>query len=122
MIFNWKVVIVILIALVVADKLITIANLNAIKKNFPEIDPLKAEKNPLAKWFFQKFGIINGTFLYGIVSIITILLFMFPLNLTLGALKITNSLSITLWVVMVWYGILILNNLYFLLKYSGIVP
>ncbi len=121
-IFNWKIVIIILVALVVADKLITVANINAVKKNFPKIDPLSIERNPLAKWFFQKCGLVWGTILYGIVSIITILIFMFLINSFLKSVGVTNSLSVSLWIAMVFYGIVILNNLYFLLKYSKIVP
>ena len=120
--FNWKIVIIVLVALVIADKAITVANLNAIKKNFPEIDPLKAEKNPIAKFFFQKFGLNGGTFLYSIVSLLTALLFIFLLNLTLTAFKVPNSLSISLYVIMLWYFIVIGNNLFFLLKFSKVIP
>ena len=120
--FNWKIVIIILVALVIADKALTVANLSAIKKNFPNVDPLNAEKNPIAKFFFQKFGLEGGTFLYSIVSLATALLFMFLLNLTLTAFKVPNSLSICLYVVMIFYGIVIGNNLFFLLKFSKVVP
>jgi len=120
--FNWKIVIIVLVALVIADKAITVANLNAIKKNFPEVDSLKAEKNPIARFFFQKFGLEGGTFLYSIISIATVLLFMFLLNLTLTAFKVPNSLSICLYVVMLWYGFVIFNNFYFLLKFSRVIP
>ncbi len=120
--FNWKIVIFVLIALVVADKLITVANLNAIKKNFPKIDPLKAEKNPIAKLFFQKFGLTYGTILFGIVSIITTLLFILLLNWTLSLFHVPNSMNIALWVTMIWYFLVIGNNTYFLLKFSRIIP
>lgn len=120
--FNWKVVIVVLITLVIADKLITVANINAVKKNFPKIDPLQIEKNPLAKWFFIKLGLVWGTLLYGVISLLSILIFMFLVTWTLTAIKTPNALSISLWAVMIWYGIVIGNNLYFLLKFSKVVP
>ena len=120
--FNWKIVIIVLVALVIANKALTVANLSAIKKNFPEIDPLKAEKNPIARFFFQKFGLEGGTFIYSIISLATALLFIFLLNLTLTAFKVPNSLSICLYVVMMWYFLVLGNNLFFLLKYSKVVP
>jgi len=120
--FNWKVVILILVLLTIADKAITVANLNAIKKNFPDIDPLKAEKNPIARFFFQKCGLIWGTIIYGVIGLLTALLFMLVLNLMLSTVGVPNSLSISFYVVMIIYGITITNNLYFFLKYSRIIP
>ena len=120
--FNWKIVIVVLILLVVADKVITIVNLNAIKKNFPEVDPIKAEKNPLARFFFQKFGLIGGTILYGIISLLTLFLVMFLLSIFLNGLNVPNALSISLYVIMIIYGFVLMNNLYFLLKFSKVIP
>ena len=120
--FNWKIVIIVLIALVIADKAITVANIQAVKKNFPKIDPLKIEKNPIAKLFFTKFGLLYGTILYGIISIITTLIFILLLNWTLGLFLIPNSLSISLYVTMLWFGFVITNNVYFLLKFSKLIP
>lgn len=120
--FNWKIVVMVLIFLVVADKVITLVNLNQIKKNFPEIDPIKAEKNTIARLFFNKLGLVGGTILYLFISIITVFLALLLLNLTLGAFDITNSLSISLYIIMMWYGFVIFNNLYFFLKFSKIIP
>jgi len=120
--FNWSIVIIILMTLVIADKAITIINLKTIEKNFPEVDTLKAEKNPLARFFFNKFGIYGGSFLYAIISLITVILFILLLSFTLNAFKITNSLSIALYIAMLWYGFVIFNNLYFFLKFSKIIP
>lgn len=120
--FNWKIVIIVLIILVTADKLITVANINAVKKNFPEVDALKIEKNPIAKLFFTKFGLLYGTILYGMISIITTLIFILLLNWTLGLFGVPNSLSISLYVTMLWFGFVITNNIYFLLKFSKVIP
>ncbi len=119
--FNWKIVIIVLIILVVADKAITIVNLNAIKKNFPKVDPITAEKNPLARFFFQKFGLTWGTILYGIISLLTAFLFLFFLSTFLNGLNVPNALSISLYVFMIIYGFILMNNLFFLLKYSKVI-
>lgn len=121
-VFNWKIVIVVLILLVTADKLITVANINAVKKNFPKVDSLSIEKNPIAKFFFTKFGLVYGTILYGMISIITTLIFLLLLNWTLILFHVPNSLSISLYVTMLWFFIVIGNNVYFLLKFSRIIP
>ena len=97
-------------------------NLNAIKKNFPEVDPITAEKNPLARFFFEKFGLTGGTILYGIISIFTVLLAMFFLSTFLKGLNVPNALSISLYVLMIIYGFVLANNLFFLLKYSKLIP
>lgn len=120
--FKWKIVIVVLILLVAADKLITVANINAVRKNFPKVDHLSIEKNPVAKFFFTKFGLIYGTILYGMISIITTLIFILLLNWTLSLFHVPNSLSISLWVTMMWYFLVIGNNTYFFLKFSKVIP
>lgn len=120
--FNWKIVIIVLIALVVADKLITVANIQAVKKNFPKVDAMQIEKNPIAKFFFQKFGLLWGTILYGMISILTTLIFILLLNWTLSLFHVPNSLSISLYVTMLWFGFVITNNTYFFLKFSKIIP
>lgn len=120
--FNWTIVIFIIIALVAADKLLTIANINAVKKNFPNVDPLSIEKNPLAKAFFQQHGLLYGSIFYGIFSIICFIAFMFLLSWTLKSFGINNSLSISLYVIIIFYGLVIVNNFYFLLKFSRIIP
>lgn len=120
--FNWKIVIIVLIALVVADKLITVANIQAVKKNFPKINTLRVEKNLLAKFFFTKFGLLYGTIFYSILSIITTLISILLLNWTLSLFGVPNSLSISLYVIMMWFGLVITNNVYFLLKFSRIIP
>lgn len=120
--FDWKIVLLIIILLVVADKLITVANIHAVSKNFPDKDPLAIEKNPLAKEFFKQYGLLWGTMLYGVFSLITFLIALGLLHLCLKLFGVSNSLSIALYVVMIWYGFVITNNLYFYLKFSQIIP
>ena len=121
MTFNWTIVIFIIIALVAADKLLTVANINAVKKNFPKVDPLSIEKNPLAKAFFQQQGLLMGSIFYGIFSVLCFIAFMFLLSWTLKFLGVDNSLSISLYVIIIFYGLVIVNNFYFLLKFSKII-
>ena len=120
--FNWTIVIMIIVILVTADKLLTVANINAVKKNFPDVDPLSIEKNPLAKYFFEQQGLVMGTILYGLFSILTVLLFIFVANLIFKLCGVENTLSISLYLIMIIYGFVIFNNLYFLLKFSRIIP
>jgi len=65
----------ILLGLIAADKIITAINIFTVEKNFPELtkgEPWNIEKNPLAKTFFQKYGIINGSIIYFFISIVTV--------------------------------------------------
>jgi len=119
---NWTIVIAIIILLVSIDKILTVINIKAVEKNYPNVDRLSIEKNPLAKNFFIQYGLVWGTALYWLFSIITFLIALGLLSWCLSLFKVTNHLSISLWTLMIWYGFVIMNNLYFLLKYSQVVP
>jgi len=121
MTFNWTIVIFIIIALVATDKLLTVANINAVKQNFPTIDPLSIEKNPVAREFFKQHGLMWGTITYGLFSLICFFIAMFLIHWCLKLFHVTNSLSIAFYVLVIWYGWVISNNAYFLLKYSKII-
>jgi len=115
-------VLILIIVLVTLDKGITIANVKAAEKNFPEIDKFSVEKNPIAKWSFNKFSLIGGTILFGLFSIITFILALILIELTLKQFGVTNAFSISLWIVIILYCMTIGNNLFFLLKFSKVVP
>ena len=103
--------------LVTADKLITVVNIKQVQKNFPDAvadDPYKIEKNPLAKWFFQKLGLLWGSVVYWVISLGTVFLFYYLFKLPFGP-------RVSLYIVMMVYGFVIVNNLYFLLKYSRLI-
>ena len=119
--FNIWIVLLVIILLVGLDKGLTYANIKAVEKNFPGKDPLSIEKNPLAKYCFEKLGVGGGTLAYFFLSIITFIVALFLINLTLKNF-VTNSLSISLYVLMFWYALAIGNNLFFLLKFNKIVP
>ena len=94
-------VLIVITLLVSVDKIITVANIKAVEKNFPEIDRYSIEKNPLAKNFFIKFGLGWGTLLYGVFSVITFLVALKLLDWSLSLFKITNSFSIALWIMFI---------------------
>lgn len=118
----WLIILIIAIIFVSIDKTLTLLNINEVKHNFPNKDPISIEKNPLAKFFFKNFGLIGGTILYWFISIFTILLAVYLINSTLSALKISNSISISLYIIMLLYGFVIINNFYLFLKFSKIIP
>jgi len=120
--FNWAAVLIVIIILVALDKVLTLANIIQVEKNFPKADPLSIEKNPIAKSFFKQFGLWGGTVLYFFASILTFLLALIILSWTLGLFGLTNNKSIALYILMIWYGFVILNNFYFFLKFSRLVP
>ena len=103
--FNWTIIIFIIIALVAADKILTIANIRAVEKNFPDVDALSIEKNPLAREFYKQQGLMIGSIIYGIFSILTFILAIFLLNWSLKSFGLTNSMSISLYVMIIWYFI-----------------
>lgn len=103
--------------LVTADKLITVVNIKQVQKNFPEAvkdDPYKVEKNPLAKWFFEKFGLAGGTVIYWFISLGTVFVFYYLFT-------IPFSPRVALYIVMMLYAFVLMNNFYFLLKYSRLI-
>ena len=120
--FDWTIVLLVILFLVVLDKGLTIANIKAVEKNFPKTNAIEIEKNPVAKYFFTKFGLYGGSIIYGILSFLTFILALLLLSWSLHFFYPTTSWSIALWILMLWYGLVILNNFFFLLKYNMIVP
>lgn len=108
----------IFLVIVVLDKGITLVNIKQTWKNFPDQikdDLYKAEKNPLAKWFFQKLGLTLGTIVYALLSVLTLFLAFFILQ------RITGE-TIALFIIFLVYGLVISNNAFYLLKYSKVIP
>jgi hypothetical protein len=115
---NYFWVLFIIFALLVAgDKIITMFNIHHVNKNFnlAEKDRYSVEKNPLAKWLFEKFGLWRGTAIYYPLSILT-------LFTAYGLFRLFLGQRVSLYIVMMLYGLVIMNNLYFLLKYLRIIP
>lgn len=101
--------------LVSLDKGLTLLNIHQVNKNFPESvkeDKYKVEQNPIAKFFFNNFGLIGGTIVYWFFSIGTLFAVFFLLSVSFQE-------RISLYVIIMIYGLIIANNFYFLFKYSG---
>lgn len=110
-------IILVLILFVLADKFLTVININAVNKNFPEAmkdDKYKAEKNPIARYLFHKTGLIMGSIIMCFISLIQIAIAYWLLN------KYFNS-NIALYFIFMIYGLVVTNNFYFFLKYSKIL-
>jgi len=103
------------------DKILTVANIKAVEKNFPDVNSLKIEKNPIARYFFNQFGLYYGSVLYFLLSIVTFLIAFLLLSWCLNLFNVTNSASISLYILFMWYFLIIGNNLFFLLKFSKII-
>ena len=99
------------IMLVSLDKTLTYYNLSVVSRN-KDVDYLSMEKNPLARWFFEKAGLIGGSLLYGVVSVATLFGFFYLMSF------IFNK-YVALWTIFIIYGLVIFNNIYFLLKNTG---
>jgi len=104
--------------IVVLDKGITFVNVKQTWKNFPESvkdDLYKAEKNPVAKWFFQKLGLTWGTLIYAILTIFTLFIAFFILQKAFGE-------TTALFIIFMLYGLVMANNVFYLLRASRIIP
>jgi len=107
------VLLLIFVALVFADKALTMANLSVMKGSNPDTY-LEAERNPAARWFFMKFGLFWGTVLFGIVTMITLSIMYYSFQSVFGGTR-------TLWFIFIVYGAVIFNNIYYLLKNTGAI-
>lgn len=110
-------VILFFILLVAADKFTTVLNVKFFWKNYPDLaakDKYEVEKNPLAKLFFKETGLIAGSILYGIISFATILIAYFILTYTFSHKTAMYSISIV-------YGLVIVNNIYFMLRVAKVI-
>jgi len=110
-----KILIVLLIAilLVFTDKFVTVLNINAVEKNYPNIDKYSIERNPVQKYFFVKCGLIEGAVIYFLISLVTFMLAYYLLSLAFP--------NYSLYIMVLVYGLAIVNNLFFLLKYNKII-
>jgi len=118
---NWITVLIIAVILVTIDKGITAFNILAVQKNNPGVDPYSIEKNPIAKASFEKFGLFGGTIVYWIFSVITFVVAVWLLHYPARIIAPQNDYGVALYAVMILYGIIIFNNLYFLLRYNKLL-
>lgn len=118
---NWTTIIIVAIILITIDKSLTVANIKAVQKNNPGIDPLSIERNPVAKWCFQKTGLLWGSILYGIFSLGTFFVALYLFSIAAKVWSPTNSWGVSFYVMMLFYGFVVINNLYFFLRYSKLL-
>lgn len=114
---NFWTLFVILALLITADKVLTYWNIKQVWKNFPDAvkeDKYKIERNPLAKRLFEMYGLLGGTIVYWFFSIVTLFGAFYLLSLAFGE-------RISLYILIMFYGLVIMNNFYFLLKYSKVI-
>jgi len=119
---NWWTVVIVAMVLITLDKGITVMNIKAVEKYHPEVeDRLSIERNPLAKASFRKFGLFGGSVIYWIFSLATFFfaLYMFSFPASIYAPK--NAWGVSLYVMMIFYSFVIMNNLYFFLRYSKLL-
>jgi hypothetical protein len=118
---NWITIIAVIILLVTLDKTLTVLNINAVKRNNPGVDPVSIERNPIAKWCFQKTGLLWGSILYGIFSVGTFLLAMWLFYYPAKAYAPDNAWGVSFYVMCMFYGFVVMNNFYFLLRYNKLL-
>jgi len=118
---NWTTILIIIVILVALDKTITVMNIKAVARNHPDTNALSIEKNPVAKWSFEKMGLLWGSLAYGLFSIATflfaLLLFYYPAKYYAP----DNAVNVAFYVMMIFYGAVIFNNLYFYLRYNNLL-
>lgn len=118
----WMVVFLVAVLLVGLDKTFTYINIKEVQKNYPSVDALKIEKNPLARWSFQKMGLLGGTIFYFIFSIGTFMVAVWALKGLAGLWAPANALGVSFYIVTMAYFLVLGNNFYFFLKFSKIIP
>ena len=99
--------------LMLFDKGLTFGVIKQIEKNPNVSDPIEVERNPLARFFFRKLGLVWGTILYGILSLITMFLAFFLFR------SFFNE-YIALYIIMMIFGLIIANNTFWLLNHAGV--
>jgi hypothetical protein len=118
---NWNIILAVAIILIFADKALTVMNIKAVEKNYPNADHLSIEKNPIAKFFFQKSGLFWGSIFFGIFSLATFFIAMYLLTFATRFYSPTNYWGISFYIMCIFYSFVIMNNFYFLLRYSKLI-
>lgn len=118
---NWITIIIIAILLIGADKTITYMNIKAVQKNFPNAPATSIEKNPVAKWCFDNLGLIGGSILMSLISFLTFFFAMWMFSFAAAYWAPDNKWGVSLYVMVMVYGFVLLNNFYFWLRYNKLL-
>lgn len=114
---NWTIIIIIILACVIADKTSTYFAIDALDRNHPGINSFEAEKNPVAKWFFERYGLLLGSALFAVFTASWLLLITWIMMRVL----LPSVFLIFIFSLIAWHGFVLVNNVYYYLKYSGII-
>lgn len=117
---NWPFVFLIIFLLIAADKILTVINIKLTMKDTPE-NPYGIERNPIAKWSFQKGGLFWGTIIYGVFSFATFLLAMWLMSFATAVWSPTNKWQVAFYIMFIAYSFVLGNNAFFMLKYAKLI-
>jgi len=118
---NWWTIIIVAVVLISLDKGLTYANIKAVQKNHPEVDAISIEKNPIAKAAFQKFGLLGGTAIYWVFSLATFFFALYLWSYVAVIWAPQNKWGVSLYIMMIFYSFVIMNNFYFFLRYNSLL-
>lgn len=118
---NWYTVFFIMVLLITADKVLTVINIKLVQKNNPGVNALSIEQNPVNKFLFEKFGLFFGTFIMGLLSIITFLFALWMMSFATVLWAPNNKWGVSLYLMTIIYGCVIANNFYFMFKYAKLL-
>ena len=107
-------ILIIFVSLALMDKISTVVNIYLYGDKYPDRDPLLIERNPLARWLMEKTGIIPGNIFYFFISLGTMFLAYYLLSFVL---KETIVVGIIIGV----FTLVIINNVYWTLKFAGLI-
>lgn len=118
---NWWTVLIIAMLLVALDKGLTAYNIKAVQKSNPTQDAYSIEKNPAAKWFYQQLGLTWGSIIYWAISVGTFFLAILLLSFATEIWAPDNKYGTAFFGICMIYSLVLMNNFYFALRYSGLL-
>jgi hypothetical protein len=118
---NWITFLIIAIILVTLDKGLTAINIMSVQKHNPGTDPYAVEKNPLARYSFQKLGLLGGSIVYWIFSVMTFMLAIYLMRYPASIIAPNNSYGVALYIIVILYFFVIGNNFYFFWRYNKLL-
>jgi hypothetical protein len=120
---NFFTILIFALILCAVDKGVTAMNIHYAGVNNWEPNPYAVEKNPLARWFFENAGLLWGSILYFLISVVSFIFAVWLLSITLGIFFPLNKAELyaTMFMAAV-YLVVIGNNLHWLYIWSQPAP
>jgi hypothetical protein len=106
----------VVIVFTLLDKGLTYGSLYELNKTHNYNETLSAERNPLAKWTFNKFGLIGGSMVMGLFSVFWMILLWFIGSWIFGP----SSQSKVLYVILIASAVVVANNIFYYMRFRGI--